>query len=332
MKIISTKIAVMAAGMLPVLAVEPPVDSAPIPPQEPAKEVPAPADARQEALPMPEAVAERPYLGVILDPLPDLLMKHLQLPEGEGVLISELVAGGPAETAGLEVGDLLVEVEGEKVGTRDEVRASLEKHGVGDEVELGIIHQGERKKVRVKLEAAPRNMPGFQAPGGGIAGDQPLEGFLEGIPEKHADAIRQALEQNLRQFEDLEWGEGAPGEMQRKLMQRMQRQMGGMKLNFDGAEASSSIRLLDDEGSIEMNQSNGSKEAKVFDKDGKLLWEGPYDTEQDKAAVPDDIRERIERLNVDIKGDGMQLRIVPERFLPLEEIEPEVEEVPLDEE
>ncbi|MGB1129565.1 MAG: hypothetical protein ACPG4K_05915, partial [Haloferula sp.] len=70
--------------------------------------------------------------------------------------------------------------------------------------------------------------------------------------------------------------------------------------------------------------SNGSKEARVYDKQGELLWEGPYDTEQDKAAVPDDIRERIERLNFDIRGNGkeMQLRLNPNRFRPLDQVEP----------
>ena len=322
--------AVMAAGVLPVLAIEPPVDSAPIPPQEPAKEAPAPADRVAPApapapVQMPEAVDDRPYIGVILDPVPDLLKGHLRLDPGEGVMISELVAGGPAEAAGLEVNDLLVEVNGEKVGSRDQVRGLVEKHEVGDEVELGIIHDGERKKVAVTLGAAPQAMPGFQAPAPGIAGGEQLDGFLEGIPEKHADAIRQALEQNLKQFEELEVDPAQPDGGMRQMMKRMQRQMGGMQLKLDGFDAESTIRLLDDEGSIEMKQSNGNKEARVFGKDGKLLWEGPYDTEADKAAVPDDIRERIERLNFDIGGNGMKLRIDPGRFRPLDEIEPEIE-------
>ncbi|MBK1826059.1 S1C family serine protease [Haloferula rosea] len=325
---IPIRMAVMAATVLPVLAIEPPVDSAPIPPQEPAKPVPAPADRVAPApapVEMPEAVADRPYIGVILDPIPDLLTGHLRLEPGEGVMISELVAGGPAEAAGLEVNDLLIDVNGEKVGSRDEVRGMVEKHEIGEEVELGIIHDGERKKVTVKLGAAPQAMPGFQAPAPGVAGGEQLDGFLEGIPEKHADAIRKALEQNMKQFDGLEMDPAQPDGGMRQMMQRMQRQMGGMQLKLDGFDAESTIRLLDDEGSIEMKQSNGNKEARVFGKDGKLLWEGPYDTEADKAAVPDDIRERIERLNFDIGGEGMKLRIDPGRFRPLDEIEPEDE-------
>lgn len=322
-------LAVVAAGVVPAFAIEPPVDSAPIPPQEPAKPVPAPAEhaAPAEVVPMPEAAAERPYIGVILDPLPELLTQHLKLEDGTGVMISELVPGGPAEQAGLKVNDLLLEIEGKAVGSRDEVRALVEKHEPGEEVELGVMQDGERKEITVKLGAAPRAMRGFKVPD--VAQDpgvqRQLEGLFEGLPEKHADAIREALEQNLRQIEG--WGadgENPAAELQAEMMKRMQRQMGGIQLKMGDIDAVSSIRLLDDEGSIEMKQSNGSKEARVYDKQGELLWEGPYDTEQDKAAVPDDIRERIERLNFDIRGNGkeMQLRLNPNRFRPLDQVEP----------
>ena len=99
---------------------------------------------------------------------------------------------------------------------------------------------------------------------------------------------------------------------------------GGEGLDLGDFQAESSVRLLDGEGSIEMKGVGGSKEVRVFDKAGDLVWEGPYDTEQDKAAVPDDIRERIDQVdfNMDFGGDGIHLRGGPQRFRPLDEIEP----------
>jgi hypothetical protein len=128
----------------------------------------------------------------------------------------------------------------------------------------------------------------------------------------------------------LDNGGNPAAELQREMMKRMQRQMGALQLKMGDVEAASSIRLRDDQGSIEMNLSNGSREGRVFDNEGKLLWEGPYDTEQDKAAVPDGIRERIERLNFDIggKGNRMELRIGPRGFRPLDQLEPDLEEAP----
>lgn len=50
-------------------------------------------------------------------------------------------------------------------------------------------------------------------------------------------------------------------------------------------------------GSLEMKTTEKGKEVIVKDPKGKLIFEGPWDTEQDKAAAPEDIRERIESMS-----------------------------------
>ena len=49
----------------------------------------------------------------------------------------------------------------------------------------------------------------------------------------------------------------------------------------------------------------------LYAKAGKVLFDGPYETEQDKAAVPEEMRERLDRLDIDKRGNGMKLRILP---------------------
>ncbi len=57
-----------------------------------------------------------------------------------------------------------------------------------------------------------------------------------------------------------------------------------------------------------------AKEVTIRDKDNKVSWNGPWDTEQDKAAAPDDVRRRVERLNLDSKfqGNGLRLQMRPQ--------------------
>lgn len=332
MNVIIRSLSLMVCAPLTLMAIEPPVDSEPIPPQEPPADArveirpgPAVQEAQIDPLPMPAAEEVRPFLGVILDPVPDLLAGHLKLKPGEGVVIGDLVAGGPAEKAQLSVGDVLTEVDGVGVGSPEAVRAEVDKHKVGDEVEVSVIQKGQQRKASITLGEAPEGlMGGVGQPG------QPnaqLDGFLENFPDRHADLIREALERNLRAFEDLEGDGGAANQLQMNLMQRLEKEMGangGMQLKLGGdVAAQSSIRLLDEEGSIEMSSRDGHKEARVYDQGGKLLWEGPYDTPQDKAAVPDGIRERLEKLNFDMDfgGNGLKLRLGPNRFRPLDELE-----------
>jgi len=99
----------------------------------------------------------RPHLGVILDdaPLPELLTKHLQLDPGQGLRISNIILGGPADKAGLERDDLIVAFQGAKVMSYPQFVAAVRGAGVGAEVTLDVVHLGQRKTIHVKLEAAP---------------------------------------------------------------------------------------------------------------------------------------------------------------------------------
>ena len=321
----------LAAITAPLQAIEPPVEAQPIPPRNiPTEKKAAPPKALRvmpefeapEALPLVAEASTRPYIGVILDPVPDLLSSHLKLAAGEGLVVGELVAGGPAEKAGLAVNDIITHVDGVPVGSPEQVRESVEKHEIGDVVKLDVIHDGEKSAVSVTLGEAP-DLP--QA-GMALNGADNLNGFLENLPEKHADVMRKAMEQRLQALGQLDDGGNMPDNWQRDLFRRMELRMGagGEGLDLGDFQAESSVRLLDDQGSIEMKGVDGSKEVRVFDKGGKLVWEGPYDTDQDKAAVPDDIRERIEKvdLKMDFNGNGIQLKLAQQRFRPLDDIEP----------
>ena len=79
-------------------------------------------------------------------------------------------------------------------------------------------------------------------------------------------------------------------------------QQGGIEIH-QGA----TFRLMDDQGSIELKSNDGGKEITVRDKEQNITWTGPWDTEQDKAAAPEDIRRRVERLNFDNGANGFRL-------------------------
>ena len=97
----------------------------------------------------------RPAMGIGLDPrgLSDLLVKHLRLSPGQGIRVKNVVAGSPADKAGLERDDIIIQFEGRKVEDNEEFVNAVREAGIGAEVELGIIHLGERKDVTLELEA-----------------------------------------------------------------------------------------------------------------------------------------------------------------------------------
>jgi len=264
---------------------------------------------------MPDAGAKQAYLGVGSTEVPELLSTHLGLKAGEGVVVRTLDPDGPAAAIGVQENDVLLRVGGTKVGSQDELRDAVQAHGVGDEVEIDLIQEGKPLEKTVKLGDHP-----------GIGGAVPpmMEPMLEGLPEGQAKRVREAIEQNLRAMEGLEMPEieQPRPEAMKQLEKRMELMFKG--LNFQGGGdggpgvqfmGSSSIRMQDPEGSVEMQSKDGSKQMRVRDSDGKIQWEGPWDTEQDKAAAPDDIRVRINRMNFDVIEDGenggLRLQIQP---------------------
>lgn len=110
--------------------------------------------AAAEDGPVSETVV-RPFLGVRLEPLPELLAKHLQLASGEGLLIRNVVIDSPADKTGLEPDDIILACDDKPVRGHAEFVEQIRGTGVDHEVTLEIIHNGERQSLQVRLAPAP---------------------------------------------------------------------------------------------------------------------------------------------------------------------------------
>lgn len=88
-----------------------------------------------------------------------------ELPVSYGVLIVEAQRGGPAANAGLrglaqtedgiELGDIIVGLDGEKVSNNDDMLRMLDKHQLGDTVKVEVVRRGRRTVVPVQLTEVP---------------------------------------------------------------------------------------------------------------------------------------------------------------------------------
>ena len=68
-----------------------------------------------------------------------------------GAVLSYVEKGKPAYSAGLEVGDVVVEIDGEKVEDASHFRYILYKHNVGDSIKFKYYRGNEMKETTVKL-------------------------------------------------------------------------------------------------------------------------------------------------------------------------------------
>ena len=95
----------------------------------------------------------RPYLGIAMQPVevPENMRSKLPSQTRVGLLVVPVETDGPAERAGMLLGDVLFEVGGETVEHVDAIQDSLATAKVGDVLQIRVIRAGEIKPVSIKL-------------------------------------------------------------------------------------------------------------------------------------------------------------------------------------
>lgn len=101
---------------------------------------------------MDDGKINRGYIGVQIRSLDETTAKTLGLNSVDGVLVHDVIKGSPADKAGIEPGDVIMELNGKKVKTSNELQGQIVTHRAGDNVELSIWRENKMLTKSVKLE------------------------------------------------------------------------------------------------------------------------------------------------------------------------------------
>ena len=96
--------------------------------------------------PYPED-ANLPWLGVFFEMI------------DEGAEVTRVVEGSPADEVGLQVGDVIVEVDGELVSEVQPLNALILEYAPGDRVTLTVLQDSQEETIRVRLGTRPAVTP-----------------------------------------------------------------------------------------------------------------------------------------------------------------------------
>ncbi|HZE99256.1 MAG TPA: PDZ domain-containing protein [Planctomycetota bacterium] len=119
------------------------------------EEAPAPAPKKAEPRKAEPRKAEpktsRPWLGLQPDDLPDELRAQLDLADGEGLLVTQVLPGSPAEQAGLKKNDILTRIDGKAVKGEEGLAAFMSGAKVGQDVTLTVLRKSKEQKIQVTI-------------------------------------------------------------------------------------------------------------------------------------------------------------------------------------
>jgi serine protease Do len=102
-----------------------------------------------------EGKVVRGFLGVVLQPLNQVLAKELSLPESKGVLVLDVQPGSPAEGGGLQRGDVIVRLADRDVTDPTELRLLTSTLDVGTQVPLVYFRDGTSRTTKVTIAELP---------------------------------------------------------------------------------------------------------------------------------------------------------------------------------
>jgi uncharacterized protein YndB with AHSA1/START domain len=112
-------------------------------------------------------LVNRPMLGISLSDFDaDIAIRH-GIPVSEGVRLDSVLSGMGAEAAGLQTGDVIVEIDGNPIPNVTSLTAAIQSHRAGDQIEVGFYRGGEKKKAMMQL--SPRPVPDPLADGAALA-------------------------------------------------------------------------------------------------------------------------------------------------------------------
>ena len=99
-------------------------------------------------------VVERGWLGVEFQPVNEAVAASLGLDEAQGALVAGVVEDGPAEKAGVQVGDVILRMDGEKLDDPKDLPRMVAAARAGDRVDFDVLRNGKTRTVRVKIGAS----------------------------------------------------------------------------------------------------------------------------------------------------------------------------------
>ena len=108
----------------------------------------------------PRVIGQSGYLGVTPSPMSAEMAKFLKLPDTGGVHVTGIHPGSPADKAGLQIDDVIVQLQGRKIENPTQLNDEIAALPAGREITLGIWRSAEHRDITLILgdsTQAPKN-------------------------------------------------------------------------------------------------------------------------------------------------------------------------------
>lgn len=102
-----------------------------------------------------DGAVKRAWLGIIGLSITSELARYYGLPVSQGVIITKIAEGSPAENVGMARGDIILEIDNNETLTIEELIRQIHKKKIGDIIRIFTLRSGKQHFFEVKLSGIP---------------------------------------------------------------------------------------------------------------------------------------------------------------------------------
>ena len=296
-------IILIVVSLVPLTAFSQPQPVPPNPPNPPNAPQP-PLHDREDRRPKVPVT----FLGVDTSEVPSVLCDQLGLPKGFGLVVDYVVPDGPAAAAGVQQNDVLKMLNDQILTDPGQLSKLIRSYSEGTNVTLTVLRKGQEQKITVKLtkKEVPRrrawmdNMHhmnhdwNFDLGDLGNLGDDIKEQMSE-LKERLGDEQRGIIHDAVVRAREEARRATDEARQSAERIRTITRNNGALqRTTIDLNKAQ--IVLSDDKGELRIENKDGKKFLTAKDPQGKLLFSGPVETNEEVDKVPAEVRQRYEKL------------------------------------
>ena len=308
---------IAAFGLLPITGFAQTPPAPPAPPTQPVQPVPSiqlkDKDKEDKTPKVPVT-----FLGVETSSVPRVVSEQLNLPKGFGLVVDYVVPDGPAAAAGVQQNDILKMLNDQILMEPDQLSKLVRSYQEGTNVTLTILRKNAETKITVKLgkkeiraRMFDKHRPGHDDFGMMDFNDlkelKDLKDLGQDFKFEFGDmnfgpdireTVRNAQREAMRASRDAQReARRAAAEARRSAreMRVFSRDKGTMKsTTIDLGKAT--IVFTDPQGEMKIENVNGKKVLTAKDPQGRLLFSGPVETQEELDKLPPEVRQRYDKL------------------------------------
>lgn len=278
------------------------------------------------------------YMGVVIEPVPDVLRDYIDLPKGVGLLFVHIAPESPAARAGLKDNDIIVTFDGQLIVNYSQLATLIDLRGPGEPIPMTILRKGEEMELTVTLEervqgsgkqsAVPRaptvpRLPDLPALPDAPTGEE-VGAYMERIEEWIPGSVGVLIDENEQVHVDLSELRESLGDLRAKLqgvkapggVPEIRREYGDLGARTTIVHVQDrNVNYRSDQGKLVLTSSEAGQQAMVWDASGELIYQGPL-PEQYEGNLPPAAVELIKayeqsrrKLKLEEKAENLEIKL-----------------------